>query len=95
MATSRSSELLTWRRSQGSQRFPVLRVEELAVPKDIADYLSGIGDVTDFVGVPWTLKLGVALDTNPVNGLTGHYGKVDASTHIHYETVPSPFVALA
>lgn len=65
------------------------------VPEDIADYLSGIGEVSDFTGVPRTLAIGVKLDDTLIHGLSGHYGRVDATTHIHYETVPSPFVALA
>lgn len=46
-----------------------LRITELSVPEDINDYLLGIGDVTDYNGVPWTLKLGVELNATPVNGL--------------------------
>lgn len=75
--------------------FLYMRITELAVPDEINDYLLGIGDVTDYNGVPWTLKLGVALDTTQIIGLTSHYGKVSAENHIYYETIPSPFVALA
>lgn len=46
-----------------------MRITELSVPEDINDYLLGIGDVTDYNGVPWTLKLGVELNATPVNGL--------------------------
>lgn len=67
------SELFTWFREL--RDFLPLRMSDLAVPEDIADYLSGIGDVSDFAGVPWTLRLGVTLDTTLVNGLSGHYGK--------------------
>uniref|UniRef100_A0A182M155 Uncharacterized protein n=1 Tax=Anopheles culicifacies TaxID=139723 RepID=A0A182M155_9DIPT len=71
-----------------------MRITELAVPEDINDYLLGIGDVTDYNGVPWTLRLDVELDATLVNGLSGNYGKINAANHIHYETLPSPFQAV-
>lgn len=72
-----------------------MRMTVLAVPEDIADYLSGVGEVSDYARVPRTLSIGVMLDDTLINGLSGHYGRVDAATHIHYETIPFPFVALA
>lgn len=60
-----------------------LRVTDPVVPEDIANYLSGIGGVSDFAGEPpWVFKIGVELRTTLINGLSGHYGKVDAYTHI-------------
>lgn len=65
----------------------------LAIPEEIGIYLDGIGNVIDAEENTFELRIYRDLARDLVNGLSGHYGRVDAATHEAYETAPAPFVS--
>lgn len=63
-------------------------------PADLALYLNGVGDITDFSDRKFQYTLQAYPTAQEINGATGTFGRVRPDTAIHYETVPAPFVAL-
>lgn len=66
----------------------------MAIPDEIGYYLDGIGNLTDYNVRSYYLELQGILRMTQVEGIAGTYGRVDSVTHIAYETLPSPFVAV-
>lgn len=66
---------------------------ELAVPEELGRYLDSIGNILDLSDREFFLSLRAGLNHDPIHGLAGHYGPVNAETHVLYETMPAPFVA--
>lgn len=67
-----------------------------AIPKDIQRYLSGIGNIVDHSDKKVYLRLLLHLceETLIDKVAMGTYGKVNATTHTAYETLPAPFISL-
>lgn len=63
-------------------------------PADLALYLNGVGDITDFSDRKFQYTLQIYPIELQINGAAGTFGRVAPLTAIHYETVPAPFVAL-
>lgn len=66
----------------------------MAIPDEIGYYLDGVGNVTDYNSRKYNLALQAQLSITQIEGISGHYSRVDGATHIMYETLPSPFVAV-
>ncbi len=73
-----------------SQLIPI----ELAVPKDLAVYLSCIGHFTDPSGSKYEFVLQRDLDPQDVDGAQGSYGTVDAQNSNAYSCLPAPVITL-
>lgn len=63
-------------------------------PADLALYLNGVGDITDFSDRKFQFTLQAYPTPLQVNGAAGTFGMIGNMNAIHYETVPAPFVAL-
>lgn len=96
--------VLLWRRlrfvltekGEGVNEYESLirKLPPMSVPDELGHYLDGIGNITDYNDRPYYLAIQGELRRTLVHGLSGHYGKVDSVSHLLYETLPSPFVAL-
>ena len=65
---------------------------EYTLPTDVAAYLAGIGDIVDPEGRVFELDVPYILSDDELNGVRGFFGRIDADTHVLYETIPSPGV---
>lgn len=61
---------------------------------EIAAYLNGLGDIIDQDGARARLMMQGRLLATLFYGAAGAFGRVTAATHVAYETLPSPLVAL-
>lgn len=68
--------------------------DDFAIPSDINFFLSGVGDVIDQDGRMNKLALNAQPSSTVAGGVYGFFGRLDARTHLQYETIPSPGVAL-
>lgn len=83
-------------RGTGVNEYEALRrkLPPMVIPEEIGYYLDGIGNIIDYNDRRFYLSLQSQLSVVDVLGVPGHYNRVDAQTHICYETLPSPFVAV-
>lgn len=56
--------------------------------------MDGIGDILDPAGNMYHMVPIRQLSRTEIDGMLGHYDRVDARTHIAYETIPAPYVAI-
>lgn len=63
-------------------------------PADLALYLNGIGDITDFSNRKFQFTLQAYPTEQQFNGAAGTFGRVAENNAIHYETIPAPYIAL-
>lgn len=70
-------------------------IPEMHVPKEIKLYLDGLGNITDHEMKTWHLHFKEELFVDQAHyGAQGSFGRVDTNTHIRYETMPAPIIAL-
>lgn len=68
--------------------------EDFPVATDVAAYINCVGDFIDQDGARARFRLQTATTATRYYGAAGSFGRVTAATHISFETVPSPLVAL-
>ena len=97
--------IMFWKRiytvlaSRGSHTIEELRLhqvlpESTPLPIDVATYLNGVGDLTDESGRRFHLDLHSDLTDLEIGGVKGTFNRVDVNTHLAYETMPSPMIAI-
>lgn len=64
--------------------------EDLPIPADIGAYLNGVGNVRDHEDNQTWLKLQADMSSLKSKGSPGFYGKISATNHWKYETLPAP-----
>lgn len=70
-------------------------IPEMYVTKEIKLYLDGIGNITDAGMKTWYFRISQELFVDqPHYGAQGSFGRVNDATHIRYETMPAPIVAM-
>lgn len=83
-------------RGEGVNEYAALEMKlpSMSIPDEIGYYLDGIGNIKDYNGLNYFLSLQDNLRQTLVNGISGTFGIIDATSHISYETLPAPFVCV-